>query len=151
MGLLNRVQEIWGKKTFKEKVTFDGDVEFNKHITAYAPSEESAGTLHFKYAALLSVNPADTNWHEVDCSPYVPVGAKGISIRIDIQGATAGKTLSISNASAGDVYGEAHIDIANTEEDATALIPLSSARSIFYKVDNADVASVEFFLLGYYI
>jgi hypothetical protein len=83
--LYARLQEIIGEKIFRHKVTFDGDVVFKKHITAYAPvpGEPSLGTPHptsdaNRPGALIvdtSTNTAGT-WSAAVTMTGVPAGAK---------------------------------------------------------------------------
>jgi hypothetical protein len=114
--------------------------------------EPSWGTPHTHYKAnVVSTNPADTNWHEVDLSAEVPMGSKGVMLTFSMQ-ETAGvvRTLSISNADTGNVFCNL-TNVSSAVGCGQGICPLSSTRTIWWKVDNADVDSVVVNLTGYFI
>jgi hypothetical protein len=85
MELMARIQEILGKKFFRDTVTFDKDVVHKRTITGYSPvaSEPSLGTPHeMSYAnrtASLVVDTSTTpaaTWSAAVTLSYAPTGAK---------------------------------------------------------------------------
>jgi hypothetical protein len=97
MGMRSALQEFFGEKFFRDKVTFDKDVTCKKDVvwkrtpTLYSPvaSEPSLGTLHMlpspsAYNALYG--GTQTAFTDVDVSALVPVGTKAVLIQLDFVG-----------------------------------------------------------------
>jgi hypothetical protein len=65
MGMRAALQEFFGEKFFRDKVTFDKDVVFKRTVTAYSPvaSEPSLGTEHMfaSQQTLYDADPAATS------------------------------------------------------------------------------------------
>jgi hypothetical protein len=136
-SLFARLQEIIGEKIFRDKVTFDKDVVFKKHITGYAPvpGEPSLGTWHDHYARLISnAAPVAGGYYDVDASGHAPVGAKKVYIKI--QGIVG----------AGNVL-QAFTDSTPTPADAPITVgPVSVAATTVYGAGEVTLSATRHFV-----
>jgi hypothetical protein len=148
--LYARLQEIIGEKIFRHKVTFDGDVVFKKHITAYAPvtGEPSLGTPHKHYATIINADPAVTTVISVDISAHVPVGTTWIEGCWYITSTTVGDWARMLNAAGTEFYDYVYY----TSDGAIAFhfsCPVVN-RTIYYAVFNARVSNVTAIMTRYW-
>jgi hypothetical protein len=143
-GLYARLQEIIGEKIFRHKVTFDGDVVFKKHITAYAPvpGEPSLGTPHPHYATILNVDPASTAVQTLSLAAHLPVGAKMIALVMELTSTNAGDSVIITNAAGTAYYGVLMAQVNGQDNYGYCLSPVDASLNIYWKVNNVRVTSV---------
>ena len=112
--------------------------------------EPSAGTFHPKYALIMNnVDPADTNWHEVDISASVPVGTKAIFVTGQFT-TTVATNYQMSNANGGSSY-IVNVAATNGYGGVCGIVPVSSTRTVWYKVGNAGVSGIYTYMSGYFI
>jgi hypothetical protein len=107
------------------------------------------GTPHDHYYSALTTDPADANWHELDLSAQTPVGAKRVFVQCTVYGASANRTLSISNANAGNVYVYATTPAATCNGRGSGPVLLSATRTIWWQVSNADVSQINITMVDY--
>ncbi len=90
MSLLSRAQEIFGKKVFREDVTFKAKLIAKNGMEVYAtpvagepsmgtphPAPKQGSVLRLIYTGNPAISPSTT---AIDVSAYVPVGTKGIYV-----------------------------------------------------------------------
>jgi hypothetical protein len=146
MGMRAALQEFFGEKFFRDKVTFDKDVVFKRTVTAYSPvaSEPSLGTLHPHYKELVTnatyVAAGNTT---IDVSGEVPAGARTIYVWIQHKSAVLNADLypfTSLNVPVG-AFLVARNPVANGYGHATGIITLSSTRT-FYLVYSQAMTEV---------
>jgi hypothetical protein len=155
MELMARLQEILGKKIFRDDVTVKGKLVAKNGMEVYAepvPSEGSWGTFHqHVYNLVTNYDPASTPTNlTVDCSSQVPVGTKGIFAVLFGMSATAGRSLQVASGGAlGYIY--IRSQVANIHITGSGYVPLTSSRTFVITADNADWSQVYCDMTGYFI
>ncbi len=147
MGLLNRAQEIFGDKTFKGKVTIEGDLILKRHSTMYSPvaSQPSSGERKEKFVVLTTTVPGDDNVHTLDCSAYVPVGTKWVGGWMQISSALQGRELQVYDITGTNIYDKVRTQTATASAVAAGHweAPLDSSRLLRYAVGgNATITGM---------
>ena len=113
--------------------------------------EPSCGTLHTHEASLLSnYDIADTNWHTVDLSAQIPVGATAAMFHYRVQ-SNSTHSLQFSTASAGTVYFSALVPIANGYATGQFSMPVTTSRTIYWKGEATAMLGFYLNIDGYYI
>ena len=153
-NLYARLQEIIGEKIFRQKVTFDDGVVFNKASTGYAPvgGEPALGIPHpHSYQILNNYDPLGTpTTYDVDLSAQVP---RNNSRLIYVYGywaaATAGRNLSVQNT-AGTQYGISFSEVANLNIGFSHYVRLGTDYTIRFVFSNADAVGAYCWMEFYY-
>jgi hypothetical protein len=153
MSLLSRAQEIFGKKVFREDVTFSAKIISKNGKEVYAEpnsNEGSWGTAHTHFEKIVDgYNPSDTSVHEVVCY-NLPTGVKGIDIRCVMAASTAGRVVSISDKD-GNTFVVAENGTTTTNGRGSGPVPLTGDKKFYWDANDADVSSVSIWILRYYI
>jgi len=113
------------------------------------PGEPAIGEPHFHFKYVLNTNPGDTNWHAIDLSAEVDVGANAgffLVLAQDTGGASYG--INLSNADGGDNYLVVRTAGTGTMYGA-GLVPLDSSYQVWWRATNADMDVARIWLLGY--
>ncbi|MBU2346695.1 MAG: hypothetical protein KJ888_21090 [Gammaproteobacteria bacterium] len=87
----------------------------------------------------INVNPADTNWHEVDISGSIPAGTTWVYGTVAIQGTSVEVQGLMSDTGTTTDTVRIRTQTANVINEAGYLVKLSPTGSIFYKVSNANI------------
>jgi hypothetical protein len=135
--LYARLQEIIGEKIFRHKVTFDGDVVFKKHITAYAPvpSEPSLGTPHPHIDLTLVTAVPGNNNVQVTAVPGWVVGTKTIEGEFGLV-ATADVAILIYDTSGTYIIRRQYAQVAGVNSFGYFKAPIDSSGNLRWAVTN---------------
>ena len=122
-------------------------------VQSVALEPDIGGGKHLHKYVFLNLDPADTNWHEIDLSGQVPTGTILIEGETFVNSVTtSGRVLYMSDATGGAEYSHTREFVVAIGAYGKFTVPLSAARTIWYKVDNADVnlawAEMHFYILG---
>jgi hypothetical protein len=123
----------------------------NSYVQPVA-GEPSLGTLHYLAAnvAILNTDPADTNWHSIDLSAYIPAGAGAVKLYGQWTSGNV-RNVQLSDSTGGVVRHQGYVPASNGYWSGTFDCKCSSARLIWWKAENADITNITLTLVGYFI
>ena len=104
----------------------------------------SIGTPHHNYALILDTDPLDANWHSIDLSGTIPLGAFAVFVDGHITSISTDDSLRLADSGAPSHYHHVVTNVANKEAHMNTIVEIAPAtRLLWWQVSNARVTDVQ--------